>query len=167
MSNSSPDRPPGRVRGVRGVIGRFLENPASMRYASVAIITVTGVMTLLGAVVIRVFDREEYPTMGEAIWFTLQTVTTVGYGDNTPANFVGRLVAAVIMLTSIGLITVITAIITSTFVGAAAKRNQVDDDLLGVDTVARIEAALQAFDDRFERIESRLRTPRDDDPPPS
>ena len=94
-----------------------------MRYASVAIMTVTIVMTLLGAVILRVFDHEEYPTFGEAIWFTLQTVTTVGYGDNTPADFTGRLVAAAIMLTAIGLITVITAIITSTFVGAATKRN--------------------------------------------
>ena len=99
-----------------------------MRYASVAIMTVTIVMTLLGAVILRVFDHEEYPTLGEAIWFTLQTVTTVGYGDNTPADFTGRLVAAAIMLTAIGLITVITAIITSTFVGAATKRNNEADD---------------------------------------
>ena len=140
-----------------------------MRYASVAIITVTGVMTLLGAVVIRVFDHEEYPTMGEAIWFTLQTVTTVGYGDNTPADFLGRVVAGVIMLTSIGLITVITAIITSTFVGAATKKSPIGNDQTGIDTLARLEAALQTLDDRLDRIESKLdlSPPPDDDPPPS
>ena len=136
-----------------------------MRYASVAIMTVTGVMTLLGAVVIRVFDHDEFPTLGEAIWFTLQTVTTVGYGDNAPKDFIGRLVGGVIMLTSIGLITVITAIITSTFVGAATKRNQANDEQDGIDTIARLEAALQALDDRLERMESRLHvhTPPDDD----
>ncbi len=136
-----------------------------MRYASVAIMTVTGVMTLLGAVVIRVFDHEEFSTLGEAIWFTLQTVTTVGYGDNTPKNFVGRLVGSAIMLTSIGLITVITAIITSTFVGAATKRNQANDEQSGIETIARLEAALQALDDRLDRIESGLHvhTPPDDD----
>ena len=165
MSNNSPERRPGRQRGVRGVISRFLENPASMRYASVAIMTVTIVMTLLGAVILRVFDHEEYPTFGEAIWFTLQTVTTVGYGDNTPADFTGRLVAAAIMLTSIGLITVITAIITSTFVGAATKRNNDDDEQAGIETIARLEATIQALDDRLDRIESKLHvhTPPDDD----
>ncbi len=144
---------------------RFLENPASMRYASAAIITVTAVMTLLGAVVIRVFDYEEYPTLGEAIWFTLQTVTTVGYGDNTPANFIGRLVAAVVMLTSIGLITVITAIITSTFVGAASKRRIDTDGQAGTEALARLEAALRAMDERLERMESKLPhlDPDDDD----
>jgi voltage-gated potassium channel len=147
------------------VYNRFLENPASMRYASVAIMTVTVVMTLLGAVVLRVFDHEEYPTIGEAIWFTLQTVTTVGYGDNTPADFTGRLVAAAIMLTAIGLITVITAIITSTFVGAATKRNNADGEQAGIDTIVRLEAALQALDDRLDRIESKLdlRPPPEDE----
>ncbi|HYN35065.1 MAG TPA: potassium channel family protein [Ilumatobacteraceae bacterium] len=165
MSNSSPDRRPGRQRGIRGVISRFLENPASIRYASVAIMTLTVVMTLMGAVILRVFDHEEYPTMGEAIWFTLQTVTTVGYGDNTPADFTGRLVAAAIMLTAIGLITVITAIITSTFVGAATKRNNADGKQAGIDTIVRLEAALQALDDRLDRIESKLdlRPPPDDE----
>ncbi len=165
MSNSEPERRPRRQRGLRGVYNRFLENPASMRYASVAIMTVTIVMTLLGAVVLRVFDREEYPTFGEAIWFTLQTVTTVGYGDNTPADFIGRLVAAAIMLSAIGLITVITAIITSTFVGAATKRNNADDDQAGIDSTAQLQATLQALDDRLDRIESKLdlRPPPDDD----
>lgn len=150
---------------MRGIIGRFLENPASMRYASVAIITVTVVVTLLGAVIIRVFDHQEYPTIGEAIWFTLQTVTTVGYGDNTPERIIGRIVAGAVMLTSIGVITVITAIITSTFVGAASKRKIDTDEQAGTETLARLEAALHALDERLERMESKLPhlDPSDDD----
>ncbi|MDG1267976.1 MAG: potassium channel family protein, partial [Ilumatobacter sp.] len=68
----------------------------------------TVMVVVIGAVVVRVFDQEEYPTFAEAVWFTLQTVTTVGYGDNTPDNFMGRAVAAVVMITAIGLITVVT-----------------------------------------------------------
>jgi voltage-gated potassium channel len=164
MSNLNPDRRPGPKRGVRGVIGRFMENPASIRYASVAIMTVTLVMTLVGAVVIRVFDNDEFPTMGEAIWFTLQTVTTVGYGDNAPKDFIGRLVGAAIMLTAIGLITVITAIITSTFVSAATKQREASNEQTGIDSIARLEATLDALDDRLDRIESKLHihTPPDD-----
>jgi len=163
MSSISPDQRPKRQRGVRGVISRFLENPASMRYASVAIITVTAVMTLLGAVIIRVFDHEEYPTIGEALWFTLQTVTTVGYGDNTPADVLGRTVAAAVMLTSVGLITVITAIITSTFVGAASKRRDATDGQAGLEGIVRLESALKALDERLERIESRIQHPEKSD----
>ncbi len=165
MSNLIPDGRPGKKRGVRKVLVRFLENPASIRYASVAIMTVTLVMTLVGAVVIRVFDKDEFPTMGEAVWFTLQTVTTVGYGDNTPKDFIGRLVGAAIMLTAIGLITVITAIITSTFVSAATKQREASNEQTEIDSIARIESALEALDARLDYIEAKLHvhtTPDDD-----
>ena len=46
----------------------------------------------------RIFDRHEYPTCGRAVWFTLQTVTTVGYGDVTPTATIGRAVGAVVIL---------------------------------------------------------------------
>ena len=92
---------------------RFQNNPSSVRYAAAAIISTTAVFVIVGAVVMRLFDGEQYETFGEAIWFTLQTVTTVGYGDNTPTSVVGRTVASIVMLVSIGLISVITAAITS------------------------------------------------------
>ena len=99
----------------------------------------------------------------DAFYFVGTTVTTVGYGDNAPADFVGRLVAAVVMLTSVGLITVITAIITSTFVGAAAKRKDATDAQAETEGVARLESVLQALDERLERMESTLRHPESTD----
>jgi voltage-gated potassium channel len=131
---------------------RFLANPSSIGYAVAAITSFTVVAVVLGAVVVYVFDRSEYPTLGNALWFTLQTVTTVGYGDVTPVEPVGRIVASIVMLTSIGLITVITAAVTSTFVAAASRRNartpeaDPDDIRRGIDELAarldRIERAL-------------------------
>ena len=106
-----------------------------------------------------------FRSLGDGIWWALTTMTTVGYGDNTPEDFIGRLVAAAVMLTSIGLITVITAIITSTFVGAATKRRESDTEQTGTETLARLEAALEALDDRLDRMESRLHvhSPPDDE----
>ena len=37
------------------------------------------------------------------LWWAVQTVTTVGYGDVTPRLTQGRIIAAVLMLTAIGL----------------------------------------------------------------
>jgi voltage-gated potassium channel len=48
--------------------------------------------------------------------WALQTVTTVGYGDMTPARTSGRLVAAFVMLEGIAFVAIIVAAITSTFV---------------------------------------------------
>jgi hypothetical protein len=41
-------------------------------------------------VLISVIDREEYPDVGIGMWWALQTVTTVGYGDVTPTHVAGR-----------------------------------------------------------------------------
>jgi voltage-gated potassium channel len=137
----------------RRAFQRFLEHPASLRYAIVAIISVTIAMVVIGAVVIRIFDPEEFPDIGEALWFTLQTVTTVGYGDITPADPVGRVVAALIMLCGIGFLTVITASITSLFIQAASKRVADESRDAASDSLSRIEASLESIAQRIERLE--------------
>ena len=139
-------------------IEQFLSNPSSIRYAVGAIISVTVFAVLVGALAVFLFDNSEYPTFGKAMWFTLQTVTTVGYGDVTPVNPVGRVVAAVVMLTSIGLITIITAAITSTFVAAAARRDPRAQDLVDDD----VERGLAELALRLDRIERALGIPADD-----
>jgi len=142
------------------ILDRFRSNPASLRYATAAIISVTVGVVVLGAVLIWLFDRDEYPTFGEELWFTLQTVTTVGYGDATPERPLGRIVAGVVMVTAIGLITIVTAIITSVFIEAArAKldRSKNDDE---VDARARLEASLSEISGRLDRLESSLSSHR-------
>ena len=107
----------------------------------------------------RVFDSDEYPTFGEALWFTLQTITTVGYGDVTPSTAAGRVFATVVMLTSIGLITVVTAIITSIFVEAARAQQRESQESSTDETLARIEASLAATQARLARIENAVAAP--------
>ena len=113
----------------RGAFDRFLARPASLLIASLAIICVTAATVFLGALVIYLFDDSEFATYGQALWFTLQTATTVGYGDMTPQRTVGRIVAAVVMLVSLALLTVMTATITSYFIKRSTRAgNQSDHD---------------------------------------
>ncbi len=53
---------------------------------------------------------------GDALWWAVVTVTTVGYGDRYPVSSSGRGVAVVLMLVGIGLIGVLTATVASYFV---------------------------------------------------
>ena len=72
----------------------------------------------------RLLDSEEYPTLGVAMWWALQTVTTIGYGDVTPKEPSGRIVAGVVMLEGVALLAITTAVITSTFVTRAARERE-------------------------------------------
>ncbi len=135
---------------------RFQANPSSLRYATAAIISLTVAVVLLGALMMWIFDHNQYPTYGGALWFTLQTVTTVGYGDTTPTSAVGRSVAAVVMLTAIGLVTVLTARVTSTFIEAARIRTTQSQAAAAsheADPFAQLDATLV---DRLDQIESTL-----------
>lgn len=46
---------------------------------------------------------------GDALWWSLVTVTTVGYGDIAPVTTTGRIIAAVLMLVGISLFGIVTA----------------------------------------------------------
>src|SRR5205807_8201598 len=65
--------------------------PVVYRPPTAAIIAaVTMLNTVAGGVLGRVFDHQEFPTTGKGLWFALQTVTTVGYGDVTHKYSDGR-----------------------------------------------------------------------------
>ena len=107
-------------------------------------------ITLAAGVLMTVVEREHYPSIGSGLWWAIQTTTTVGYGDNVPTTFVGRFVAAVVMLFGIGILTVITAAITSTFVA----RSRLEQKSVGPE--APTAEQLRRLDGRLERIEAAL-----------
>jgi voltage-gated potassium channel len=144
------------LRTPRRVVDRFLNDPASIRNAALLIIGATVVAVLAGGLIVWLFDRTEYPTFGRALWFTLQTVTTVGYGDVTPSSLLGRVVGAVVMLTAIGFITIVTAAITSTFVEAARRKADRAAEAADTREFARLEETLAGLAGRLDRIEATL-----------
>lgn len=111
----------GRLNLIERRVDRFLREPPSVRNAAGVIVLVTTIIVVAAGVLIRLIDHEEYPSIGLGLWWALQTVTTVGYGDVAPANVSGRLIGAVVMLEGIAFIAIITAVITSTFVGRASR----------------------------------------------
>ena len=92
-------------------MSRFLREPPSIRLAAGVIVTATALITVLGGVLMRLLDSEEYPTLGVAMWWALQTVTTIGYGDVTPKEPSGRIVAGVVMLEGVALLAITTAVV--------------------------------------------------------
>jgi voltage-gated potassium channel len=120
----------------------------TVRTAAGVIVAVTALVMIAGGVAIRVFDHKEYPNVWVGMWWALQTVTTVGYGDVAPHARIGRLIAAVVMLQGVAFIAIITAVITSSFVTRAERDilEQSPDELSDRELIER----------RFDDLEKKL-----------
>ena len=76
------------------------------------LIIATVIMMCLGSALIVVFEKM---TFANSLWWSFVTITTVGYGDLSPATNAGRIVAAGLMLFGIGVIGATTGMITNYF----------------------------------------------------
>jgi voltage-gated potassium channel len=127
---------------------RLTSKTMTARRAGLLIATVTVLVTIAAGVLMWALDHEEFPNVWLGLWWAVQTVTTVGYGDVTPANDIGRVIAALVMLTGIGFLTVVTASITAVFVESARRRFYADTERAERDRHGEII-------ERLERIEAR------------
>ena len=131
-------------------LDRLIARAQNPRTAAMVIAGVATAMTLGAGLVMTAVDRDSFPTVGSGLWWSVQTVTTVGYGDHVPASTAGRILAALVMLVGIGFLTVITASITGSFV----ERSRRDREETGEGTATTRE--LQEIAARLDRIEAAL-----------
>lgn len=82
--------------------------------------SMVGTTILLGAIAFYVVEGGTNSNVGgpfDAIWWTVVTLTTVGYGDTVPHTMVGRVVAMALMLSGVVLFAVFTGVMSQTLVG--------------------------------------------------
>ena len=114
------------------------------------------VLVANGAIIVYLYERHapnsNIHTLGDSLWWSVVTVTTVGYGDFFPVTTPGRITACLIM--GIGLVTlaVITAQVASGFIAQAASRAQRGPQ----PQAAPPEVTLAELDRRLARIERLL-----------
>lgn len=109
-----------------------------------AVIIGAGVFFALAGLAL-LFERDaadaNIHTYGDAVWWGIATITTVGYGDRFPVTTEGRAVSVFIMILGISLFSLITASVAAMFV-----RPSVDKE----------EATLEDVLARLEQMEARL-----------
>jgi voltage-gated potassium channel len=121
---------------------------------------------IASGLLMRVLDHREYPNIFIGMWWAIQTVTTVGYGDVTPKAVGGRIVAALVMLEGIAFIAIVTAAITSTFVARAEHLQDVAAAENDAAREAGVEAGFADVTERLDRVEAMLRRLTHADPSP-
>jgi voltage-gated potassium channel len=145
-----------RVNPIERQLARFLRKPVTVRSAASIIVTSTAVIVIGSGLLMRLLDHKEYPNDFIGMWWAIQTVTTVGYGDVTPRALAGRIVAAAVMLEAIALVAIVTAAITSTFVARAAHMQDLAEAKDDAKEEARDRARFEELSERLARIETML-----------
>ena len=67
---------------------------------------------------------EAFASIFDSIWWAVATLTTVGYGDIYPITVGGKVFSTIIVFLGLGLVTVPTALIASSFTAAFAKKKE-------------------------------------------
>jgi voltage-gated potassium channel len=135
-------------------MSKFLREPPSVRNAVGVIVTVTFLIVLGGGALMRVIDHREFPSIGLGLWWAVQTVTTVGYGDVTPKDISGRLVAAFVMLEGIAAVAVFSAGVTSVFVTRAEREREKERRREPLDP--QLQARFDELNTRLDSLEAAL-----------
>ena len=138
------------LRGLEGWFERLTTEPFKVAWLLLTIVTAT--LTVAAGLLIRITDPKDIHSLGEGLWWAVQTVTTVGYGDVVPTSALGRIVGVAVMITGIAFLTVTTAAITNLFIEQARRRRNVTGEA---------GAEIAALSERIDALVAEVRALRE------
>ncbi|MDA8863176.1 potassium channel family protein [Pontimonas sp.] len=97
------------LRAFQPFLARRTHRLAFLTGVTVPLLLLTAAVTVLDAE--RDASGANITSFGDALWWSLASITTVGYGDRYPVTDEGRLVATFLMIIGIGLFGSLTALL--------------------------------------------------------
>jgi len=125
------------------------------RYAAYVILMSWAIGVVVLGVVERLVDPGTFDNVWLGMWWAIQTVTTVGYGDVVPGSTVGKVIAAFLMLGGLSLYAIVTGVITSAFVAQRQKQESDGEDDPVSSKLDELTAKLDALKADIDRLERR------------
>ena len=113
------------------------------QYAGFITILLTILVLTVASVLVLQFESQspdaKITTGGDALWYSIVTITTVGYGDYYPVTTAGRITAMFIMFMGVGIIGALASILASLLVGSSAPE---EDEAPGTEPAPTVEEEL-------------------------
>ena len=111
-----------------------------------------GILSYAAALAVLDIERTDsdanITSLGDALWWAMTTITTVGYGDHYPVTDTGRLIAAALMIGGIAVLGVVTASLASWLVESVAAETAADVEVADESVrreLAEVRAQLQVL----------------------
>jgi len=145
-------------RSVRLLLTYLMRNRTQNTFVTVA--SGTCLLAMVSSMMILNIEKDEananIKTPSDALWWSVVTVTTVGYGDKYPVTDAGRVVAAILMTAGVGLFGTFTGFIASMFVEPDIKREEDQVQNL-VKEIRALRAEVQSMDEKVTRTNRSLK----------
>jgi voltage-gated potassium channel len=103
------------------------------------LVAMVGTIGITGALALHALEPETVPTLGDALWWALVTVSTVGYGDISPVTDAGRVLASLLIVSGIGSFGYVAGIMSGLLEENGNDETSLDDVLAAV---KRIESRI-------------------------
>jgi hypothetical protein len=68
--------------------------------------------------------RANITTFGDAVWWSVSTMATVGYGDRCPVTVAGRAIGIVLMIAGVGLFGIVAAVAAAWFIADGTEQQE-------------------------------------------
>jgi voltage-gated potassium channel len=153
-----------RVARLLSVYGprRFLADLVEARASATFLLTIFLVILVLEVAGASIYYAEQGDTQanigsaGDAIWWGLVTITTVGYGDRFPVTPEGRVIGVFLLMSGIGLFSVLTGFISNLFLAPPAKPRPAPSSDDPRAAIVAVRALLAEQEERAEAIRHHL-----------
>src|SRR5207245_7438020 len=100
-----------------------------------------------------------------SFWWAIQTVTTVGYGDVVPHETAGKVVASILMVGGLAFLSIVTALITSSFVARRQEHAQARGQDPVMQQLAKLSRQVASLAAELRRAREADETERGPNPP--
>lgn len=145
-----------RQSGARRMLREFLFDRAGSAILTVFFLIVL-VLEFASVSILRVESTSEAANItnaSDALWWTIVTVATVGYGDQYPVTGVGRLIGMLVIIIGVGLFGVLTGFLSNKFL--ARDKDTSDNNTADSTQLAAIMDELVQLKQAHARTESTL-----------
>jgi voltage-gated potassium channel len=132
----------------KGILRDIVRNRS--QYAAFVTVLLAGTVLVVASILVLQFESRSpdanITTGGDAVWWAVVTITTVGYGDKYPVTALGRITATFVMFSGVGIIGSLASILASILVPPPEEKGETATDGAALQQeLAQVRAELAAL----------------------